>query len=212
MPLSFTDADHFSSFWIGHATCLFGIPVLSNTGSRSRVMVLTDPTEESVNGLFYPRMTEPGKPIEGCPPIPVCLLSHNHMDHVSSSVMKKLLCYDPLVVVPPGDGGYLRSMGFSRVVEVGWFEETAIDVADRDGKSFRFTVAGVPANHGSGNLHQPRRKALFNGYVIRSSALDGDIYFSGDTARLDAGHTAVLRDSFNIKYNFQPGVRTPFDP
>lgn len=207
MPLSFAEADanRFSSFWLGHATCLFGIPVQDDTGNRSRVMVMTDPNEGDLDKFLYPRMTEVGKPIEKCPPAPVCLLSHNHMDHFSPKHAEKLRPYDPLMIVPHGDGDYMRSLGFTRVVELNWFEETTIEIPDVDEKIYRFTVTGVPANHGSGNMNVPTRTSLFNGYVIRSSALDGDIYFAGDTARLDAEHTAVLRDTFNIKYNFQPG-------
>lgn len=207
MPLSLAlaDAHRFSSFWLGHGTCLFGVPVQDDAGNGSRVMVMTDPKEGALDKLLYPRMTEVGKPIEQCPPPSVCLVSHNHMDHFSRKEAEKLRPYDPLMVVPRGDGEYMRSLGLTRVVELNWFEETTIEIPDLDGKTYRFTVTGAPANHGSGNMDVPTRTSLFNGYVIRSSALDGDIYFAGDTARLDAEHTAVLRETFNIKYSFQPG-------
>lgn len=207
IPISFdrADATRFSSYWIGHSTCLFSVPVKEDRGQLSRINILTDPVEGDLNSLFYPRMTKEARPIEQCPPIHVCMLSHNHQDHLSPSTLQKLLGFNPLMIVPTGDGEYLRSLGFTRVVELGWLEHADIEIQDQENMTYRIGITGVPANHGSGSWHQPTRKSLFNGYVIHSQALDGDIYFAGDTARLDPDHIAILRDTFDIKYSFQPG-------
>ncbi len=205
MSLKPADATQFSSYWIGHATCLFSVPVREAGGQHSRINIITDPIEEDVNALLYPRMTDPACAIEKCPPIHVCILTHNHQDHFSPAALSKLLRFNPLMVVPKGDGERLRSMGFTRVVEVGWFERVDVQVQDIDGKTYQIGICGTPANHGSGNQSQPARTSLFNGYIIQSNALDGDVYFAGDTARLDAEHTQTLRDSFAIRYSFQPG-------
>lgn len=205
MSLSAADATRFSSYWIGHATCLFSVPARETHGEIARINIITDPVEGDLNSLLYPRMTNPARRIEQCPPIHMCLLTHNHHDHLSAETMLKLLRFDPLVIVPKGDGERLRSMGFSRVIELGWLERIDVEIHDTDGKRYRVGVSGVPSNHGSGNFTQPCRTSLFNGYVIQSAALDGDVYFAGDTARLDVEHTATLRDTFAIRYNFQPG-------
>lgn len=207
LPISFNeqDASRFSSFWIGHASCFFSVPVQSDTGSKSRINIVTDPIEEDIDQWLYPRMTEPGKLLEQCPPVHVCLLTHNHRDHLSPQTLQKLRGFDPLIVFPKGDGERIRSLGFSRVIETEWFEQVSVEVPEVDGETYHLTITATPANHGSGNLSQSRRTSLFNGYAIQSKALDGDIYFAGDTARLDTEHTNALRDLFNIRYNFQPG-------
>ncbi len=205
MSLANADAQRFSSYWIGHATCLFSVPIRVEEGSYSRVNIITDPIEGDLNTLLYPRMTAPARLLEQCPPIHICLLSHNHQDHLSPEALNKLVQFDPLIVVPTGDGERLRSMGFSRVVELGWLEKIDVQIRDTDGKTYQVGICGVPSNHGSGNYQQSARTSLFNGYVIQSHGLDGDIYFAGDTARLDAEHTEALRDTFAIRYNFQPG-------
>jgi L-ascorbate metabolism protein UlaG (beta-lactamase superfamily) len=205
MPLDPADSKRFSSYWIGHATHLFSVPVQDTKGHHSRINIITDPIEGDLNPLLYPRMTDPARPIEQCPPIHVCILSHNHTDHTSPETLHKLLPFNPLMAVPKGDGEYIRSLGFTRVVELGWFEHAGIQMQDLEGNTYELGICGVPANHGSGNLQQPTRTSLFNGYVLQSDALDGDIYFAGDTARLDAEHIKTLRETFSIKYNFQPG-------
>lgn len=204
MPLETNDVGRFSSHWRGHATCLFSIPVVEGD-HRSRITILTDPVEEDLQSLLYPRMTNVPCPLEKCPPIHVCMISHNHQDHLSPATLQKLLILDPLIVVPKGDSERLRSMGFSRVIELGWFERVDIQVKDVDDVTYQVGITGVPSNHGSGNTSQGQRLSLFNGYVIQSAGLDGDVYFAGDTARLDADHLQKLRDTFSIKYNFQPG-------
>jgi hypothetical protein len=135
----------------------------------------------------------------------VCILSHNHQDHLSPAALKKLLPQNPLMVLPKGDAERLRTMGFTRVVELGWLERIDVQVHDVEGPTYQLGICGVPANHASGNPSQSARTSLFNGYVIQSDDLDGDVYFAGDTARLDVEHTKTLRDTFSIKYNFQPG-------
>ena len=205
MSLDPADSKRFSSYWIGHATHLFSVPVKDTKGHHSRINIITDPIEKDLNPILYPRMTDPARPIEQCPPVHVCMLSHNHADHTSPETLQKLLPFNPLMIVPKGDGEYIRSLGFTRVVELGWFEHVDIQMQDLDGNTYLLGICGVPANHGSGNMKQPQRASLFNGYVIQSSALDGDVYFAGDTARLDKDHVKLLRDTFSIKYNFQPG-------
>jgi len=199
------DPERFSSYWIGHATCLFSIPVIAESGTRSTISIITDPVEGDLFPGLYPRMTQPALKLNQCPPIHICMLSHNHMDHFNPASLKKLLGMNPLMIVPPGDGPAIRNLGFSKVVELGWFEKQVVSIEDQKGNIFSCSISSVPANHCSGNARSASHASLFNGYVVQSDALDGDIYFAGDTARLNDDHTKYLGNSFDIHYNFQPG-------
>lgn len=101
--------------WIGHATFLIQAPGIT---------ILTDPIFGKPSWLF-PRITEPGIRINDLPPIDYVLISHNHWDHLHKESMQALYARNPnmQVLVPAGDGKYLRSWGIAAVHEHQWWQK-----------------------------------------------------------------------------------------
>lgn len=194
-PLS--DGDEATSYWIGHATCLMDVKV-----GNFKVQLLTDPVEGDLNKILYPRMTREARKLEECPAPQVYLLSHNHLDHYSPKTIKKLLKYQPIMIVPRGDAKKYRKLGFRNVYSHNWWQTTTIPFT-KDGQTENLTISAVPSNHWSGTGPCDGHRSAFLGYVIHQE--EGDIYFAGDTARLSRDHIDTLRERFNIRVQFQPG-------
>lgn len=199
-PLS--QKDQASSYWIGHATCLFNIPVQSNEGKSIPVNIITDPVEGDLNKLLYPRMTKPARSIETCPTPHIYLLSHNHLDHYDKQTIKKLRKTQPVMLVPEGDAKKFQKLGFKNVYETNWWQTTTIPI-EHQGQKGEIKITAVPSRHWSGQGPCSGHHAAFVGYVIHQEK--GDIYFAGDTARLSEAHIKTLRERFNIQSMFQPG-------
>ncbi|HJQ98997.1 MAG TPA: MBL fold metallo-hydrolase, partial [Candidatus Polarisedimenticolaceae bacterium] len=79
--------------------------------------------------------------------------------------------FDPIVVSPLGHGKLVRSTGIRKVVELDWWEETAIG-------DLRATL--TPAQHFSARTPWDRNRALWGGFVLQAEG--ARIYFAGDTA------------------------------
>ena len=193
-----------TSYWLGHASLFLTVPLLSASGKRAPFHVITDPVEGDLNCLLYPRQTRFAKPMEEMPAPHVYLLSHNHLDHYSQSTIQKLLGQAPIMIVPKGDGELFTNLGFdkSKVHELDWWEQKEISF-EKGGETYKMKITATPARHWSG---QPcgGHESTFLGYVIQGHE-EGDIYFAGDTARLNEDHITKLADNFNIRWNFQPG-------
>lgn len=198
-PLS--ASENATSYWIGHATCFFNVPLKSERQKHININIITDPVEGDLNKILYPRMTRPARSIEACPAPHIYLLSHNHLDHYDKNTIKKLRKYQPIMLVPEGDAKKFRQMGFKNVYEHNWWQTTTIPIVQGDQKS-EVKITAVPAHHWSGGLFEAHHSA-FLGYIIHQE--DGDIYFAGDTARLSDDHITTLRERFNIRSMFQPG-------
>lgn len=199
-PLS--ESTKATSYWIGHATCLFSIPLKSEEGKQVNVHIITDPVEGDLNKILYPRMTAPARPIDACPLPHIYLLSHNHLDHYDEATIKKLKKYQPIMLVPEGDAKKFYKLGFKHVYEQNWWQTTLIPI-ERENQKAYIKITAVPAHHWSGQCLSDGHHAAFLGYVIEREG--GDIYFAGDTARLSNDHIATLRERFNIRTMFQPG-------
>ena len=202
-PLTALHSSQATSYWIGHATCMLNVPIESSLDRGDiTVNILTDPVEGDLNKLLYPRMTEPARSIDDCPMPHVITLSHNHLDHFDKDTLKKLVKYQPVVLVPEGDKEKFTTLGFLRVYENNWWQTTTIPIEQGDNKG-ELKITAVPANHWSGQGPCDGHHSAFVGYVIHKK--EGDIYFAGDTARLSEDHITTLRNRFNIQTMFQPG-------
>jgi L-ascorbate metabolism protein UlaG (beta-lactamase superfamily) len=199
-PLASVDVP--TSYWIGHATCLMNLPLITSSGRKMGIQLITDPVEGDLHPLLYPRMTKPARQIEECPAVHVFLLSHNHLDHYDASTIQKLLAQQPVMIVPEGDGDKLKRMGFEKVYENNWWQSTTITF-EQAGETAQLKITAVPSRHWSGQGICDSHRSAFVGYVIHRP--DGDIYFAGDTARLSNAHIQTLKESFNIRAMFQPG-------
>lgn len=189
-------------YWVGHATNLFVIP----TPNGKPLHVLTDPFEGNMAPLIYPRMTKEGKLIDGegdtrLPKVDVVIMSHNHRDHHSDETLRRLVKQNPKMIVPKGDRKLFTDLGFTDVVELEAWEEAII----KDGNVELLRISAVPARHWSGRGLTDAHQSAFNGYVLQSKAMDGDIYFAGDTAFMDDELVKPMFAKFNIKTSIQPG-------
>ena len=177
-PPALGDAEAAVTF-VGHATFL----IQTRIGN-----VLTDPMyskRAGPFGLLGPRrVRKPGVALADLPPVTVVLLSHGHYDHLDLATLRKLAKrFAPIVVSPLGHGKLLRSTGIRRVVELDWWEETAIG-------DLRATLA--PAQHFSARTPWDRNRALWGGFVLQAEG--ARIYFAGDTAY--AGSFPEIRRRF----------------
>lgn len=196
-PLDTSDKPTF--YFLGHASGIFSVPV---PPLSIKITLITDPVEGAINRFLYPRMVPAAKVIEDCPVPHIFLLSHNHLDHYEKATIEKLKIYQPLMLVPEGDGDKFRKMGFNKIHEFSWWEQLRVPI-EHHNEVAELTITAVPANHWSGQNPFNMYHSLFLGYILHQEA--GDIYYAGDTARLSEAHIETLRSKFNIKTLFQPG-------
>ncbi|MBA3537578.1 MAG: MBL fold metallo-hydrolase [Tatlockia sp.] len=190
-------------YWVGHATNYIVYP---NNGKP--LHVLTDPFEGNMTPVIYPRMTSEGKLIDGegatrLPKVDVVIISHNHLDHVSKTTLKRLVKQQPKMIIPQGDKELFVKLGFTDIVELEWWEQAKI----KDSKNNEvLRVTATPARHWSGRGLDDAHRSAFNGYVLESNnKAEGDIYFAGDTALMDDSLTRPIFEHFNIMTSIQPG-------
>lgn len=191
-----------SHYWIGHASNFLSVPT-----EKGPLNVLTDPLEGNLIKGLYPRMTKEGNLIEATddrklPKVDVVIISHNHRDHLMPSTLALLVKQQPKMIVPQGDEALLRGMGFKHVVGLQWWEQAVIN-DDKQHELLRVTA--VPDRHWSQRTLTDKHRSAFNGYVLQSAQLEGDIYFAGDTALMDDSLTNPLFEHFNITTSIQPG-------
>jgi L-ascorbate metabolism protein UlaG (beta-lactamase superfamily) len=152
--------------WIGHATYLVQV------GGRS---VVIDPIF-SKRIVAVPRLTAPGLAMDHLPKLDAILVTHNHRDHMDGPSLEALrdrASGEALqLIVPKGLGAWFSKRGFSRVVELAWWEHADL------GGDVRVTF--VPSQHWSQRGPFDRNESLWGGYVLE----DGThrVYHSGDTA------------------------------
>jgi L-ascorbate metabolism protein UlaG (beta-lactamase superfamily) len=198
-----------TSFWLGHASLFLSVPLKSKSGKQASFHVITDPVEGNLNAVLYPRQTKFACPMEKVPAPDIYLLSHNHLDHYSADTVKKLFAQQPLMIVPQGDKAryskLAAEMGFgdTNIIELDWWNRKEITF-EKNGEVFSMQITATPAHHWSGQGPCGGHESTFLGYVIQGHE-KGDIYFAGDTARLNEDHIQKLRENFNIRWNFQPG-------
>lgn len=118
------------------------------------------------------RVHAPGLCMEELPPLEAILLSHNHYDHFDLPTLGRIAkVQDPLVLVGTGDGYLARSAGFSRVVELEWWEHVRLG---------ELKIHYTPTVHFSARGIFDRMKSLWGAYVLESE--HGHVYFGGDSA------------------------------
>ncbi|MCA9698364.1 MAG: MBL fold metallo-hydrolase, partial [Myxococcales bacterium] len=153
-------ARHPSLTWIGHASYLVQL------GGRS---ALIDPVFSDRLALL-PRSAPPGVARADLPKIDLVLITHNHRDHMDAPSLR-LIGDAPLYVVPEGLGSWFRRAGFSRVVELAWWEQRELE---------GLAVTFVPAQHWSRRGLFDDHTSAWGGYVLEAEGLR--VYHSGDTA------------------------------
>ena len=157
----------FTATWIGHSTVLLQL---------GGINALTDPVfsqrASPVQWMGPRRVMDPGLPIDALPPIDVVVLSHNHYDHLDRPAVKRITSAHPCTtwIVPLGLGAYIRGWGARDIVELDWWQHTAINGV---------RVTATPARHFSGRGLRDRNKSLWCGFAFE---IEGKrALFAGDT-------------------------------
>ncbi|MCA9687377.1 MAG: MBL fold metallo-hydrolase, partial [Myxococcales bacterium] len=119
---------------------------------------------------LLPRSAPPGVARADLPKIDLVLITHNHRDHMDAPSLR-LIGDAPLYVVPEGLGSWFRRAGFSRVVELAWWEQRELE---------GLAVTFVPAQHWSRRGLFDDHTSAWGGYVLEAEGLR--VYHSGDTA------------------------------
>jgi L-ascorbate metabolism protein UlaG (beta-lactamase superfamily) len=145
--------------WIGHASFLIQFSDLN---------VLIDPNFS--NWLFLlKRIKRAGLKIKDLPPIDVVLLTHAHFDHFDRPTLRRLP-YPKIGIMPRGVGDLAHNLGFSRVIELDYWESFS------QGK---WKVTFTPSKHwGARTLHDQHRG--YGGFVLEHQGRK--IYHAGDSA------------------------------
>jgi N-acyl-phosphatidylethanolamine-hydrolysing phospholipase D len=158
----------FTATWIGHSSVLLQL---------GDINALTDPVFSQrafpLQWIGPRRVMDPGLPIHALPPIDMVFLSHNHYDHLDKPAVKRISQVHPQAtwIVPLGLGAYIRRWGASDIVELDWWQHTAI-------KGLRITA--TPARHFSGRGLRDRNRSLWCGFAFDMEAKRA--LFVGDTA------------------------------
>ena len=149
--------------WIGQASFLIQL------GGKN---LLIDPVLSRSLG-FIRRNSPPGLDWPALPKPDAVFITHNHRDHMDAPTLNRL-GPEPVYVVPKGLGHWFRHNGFSRVIEMGWWQQEEIEGLD---------VTFVPAEHWSRRSLTDINTSWWGGYVIARNGLC--IYHSGDTGWFD---------------------------
>lgn len=155
--------------FIGHSSFLI------QTGGKA---LLIDPVF-ATRLILLRRQRRPGVRVRDLPPIDAVLLTHAHMDHLNrpslravARAMRHSGLQAPVAIAPPGVEDLVRTLGFSRVETLSWWQSKQL------GAGFRITA--TPARHWGARLFHDAHRG-FGGYLIHAEGGPA-IYHSGDTA------------------------------
>jgi L-ascorbate metabolism protein UlaG (beta-lactamase superfamily) len=150
--------------WIGHASFLIQFTDLN---------VLIDPN--FANWLFLlKRIKRSGFKIDDLPPIDLVLLTHAHFDHFHKPTLRKLP-HPKIGIMPRGVGDLAHNLGFSRVIELEWWENFA------SAKS-NWNVTFTPSQHWGARTIADRHRG-YGGFILEHQGRK--IYHAGDSAYFD---------------------------
>jgi L-ascorbate metabolism protein UlaG (beta-lactamase superfamily) len=148
--------------WIGHASFLIQFTDLN---------VLIDPN--FANWLFLlKRIKRSGLKIRDLPRIDLVLLTHAHFDHFHKPTLRRLP-YPKIGIMPRGVGDLAFDLGFSRVIELDWWES----FSQQDWK-----VTFTPSRHWGARVLRDQHRG-YGGFVLEHQGRK--IYHAGDSAYFD---------------------------
>jgi L-ascorbate metabolism protein UlaG (beta-lactamase superfamily) len=150
--------------WIGHASFLIQFTDLN---------VLIDPN--FANWLFLlKRLKRSGLRLGDLPPIDLVLLTHAHFDHFHKPTLRKLP-HPKIGIMPRGVGDLAHNLGFSRVIELEWWESFS-----HANSSWKVTF--TPSQHWGARTLADRHRG-YGGFVLEHQGRK--IYHAGDSAYFD---------------------------
>jgi len=145
--------------WIGHASFLVQFNDLN---------ALIDPN--FANWLFFlKRLRRSGLKISDLPPIDLVLLTHAHFDHFHKPSLRKLP-HPKIGVMPWGMAPLAKGLGFSRIIELKWWES----FSHGDWK-----VTLTPCKHWGARTITDKHRG-YGGFVLEHQGRT--VYHAGDSA------------------------------
>ena len=162
--------------WFGHSVLLLRLQ-----GMTVLVDPMFGPNAAPISPVAVRRYSiDTLRVIEELPDVDVCLLTHDHYDHLDYESIRRLRSKVGRFLLPLGVGRHLLAWGVAeaKVHEYDWWEETTMD-----GLSLTFT----PSRHFSGRGLTDRAKSLWGGWALRGER--ERVWLSGD-----GGYGAHLKE------------------
>lgn len=126
------------------------------------------------------RLRRPGLLLRDLPPIDAVLVSHAHFDHLHrpslrtiASLTRRKSGKRPLIVVPKHLHDLVGDLGFSRVVEMEWWQSFQLGNVE---------IVHTPSRHWGARVIRDIHRG-YGGYVMRAGK--HSVYHAGDTAYFD---------------------------
>jgi L-ascorbate metabolism protein UlaG (beta-lactamase superfamily) len=159
--------DQAAITWIGHSSFLVEF---------ENFRVLLDPVYSKFVGpsslLGTSRVIEAGISLEQTPKVDLILVSHDHFDHMDLPTLEFFAKRDnPLIIAGRGNKTLLEETGFSKIVELLWWEKHTVNSDVQ--------VTFVPAQHWSTRSLLTRNTTLWGGFYFK--VRNKTYYFAGDT-------------------------------
>jgi len=131
------------------------------------------------------RLRHPGLRMRDLPPIDAVLVSHAHFDHLHRPSLRTIANLTrrqsgkrPVIVVPRHVRDLVGDLGFSRVVELEWWQSFQLGSVE---------VVHTPSRHWGARVVKDVHRG-YGGYVLRLG--NHSVYHAGDTAYFD-GFTEI---------------------
>jgi len=126
------------------------------------------------------RLRRPGLRMRDLPPIDAVLVSHAHFDHLHRPSLRTIATLTrrksgkrPIVVVPRHVRDLVNDLGFSRVVELDWWQSLQLGNVE---------IVHTPSRHWGARVVKDVHRG-YGGYVL--GAGKHSVYHAGDTAYFD---------------------------
>ena len=126
------------------------------------------------------RLRRPGLRMRDLPPIDAVLVTHAHFDHLHRPSLRTIANLTrrksgkrPIIVVPKNLHDLVGDLGFSRVVELDWWQSLQLGTVE---------VTHTPSRHWGARVVRDVHRG-YGGYVLRSGK--HSVYHAGDTAYFD---------------------------
>ena len=126
------------------------------------------------------RLRRPGLRLRDLPPIDAVLVSHAHFDHLHRPSLRTIASLTwrksgkrPLIIVPKHLHDLVGDLGFSRVVEMDWWQSFHLGSLE---------ITHTPSRHWGARVIRDVHRG-YGGFVIRSGR--HSVYHAGDTAYFD---------------------------